>query len=184
MKRRKMIGLGLMAGSAGFVAFPTGSYSTTSADRGAAIAVADNSNAYLELETDEARVTSAGETAVSVGSITNNFVDEVMTVDIWSTDVADSVVQEVYPSTRWLKPGKSTDINATVRCESGTQEVELVSVDIEASGSDTEVSTTETVEITCDVPEPPESDDSSTDSNEPSEPGEPPEFPFPFPLHR
>lgn len=168
MNRRKALGLGLMLCSKAFVVLPTGSSTTISSGRDASIAVADESNAYLEVETDEATATSDELTPVTVGKITNNLATDLTWVDVRMSGTLSegSPVREIVPNKRSLGTGESAKLIATVDCGDETTDTETVTLAVEASGSDVELSTTRTVRITCDVP------DVSESESVPSAPGQ------------
>lgn len=121
------------------LAFGVGSFSAVDANRQVSVTVVDDSEAYLGITGGGSIETEGGTTTLY--TITNQFP---VTIDVAASaaneDVTVSGIQD-------LQPGESADLTAEIDC-TGNWEAD-VAVTLDATGTDTRMTKTKTVRITC-----------------------------------
>lgn len=129
----------------------TGGFSSMTADRGVSIAVADDENAYLGIETDEPDAVRANALANEDGrettllTLTNRF-SSAVTIDARVPDAGDGLaITDI--ETLTLSGGDSGTMAATVTCDTPVDRE--VTVEINASGTGIEVKTDEQIAVDC-----------------------------------
>lgn len=162
----------LITGGMILAATGMGAFSTVTTDRQMSVDVAEESP-FLEVEAADPTVSQTGQdpsigrppvvgqnsvlgnvdnsTQVTLGTVTNRFSAPLTSIDVTISEDGseDITVRNPTVADESISAGHSSQLIATVNCDTTTETTGTVNLSIEATGSSTSVSTTQPVEITC-----------------------------------
>lgn len=139
MKRRHFILL-LGGGSFGVLTAGTGAFSNMQAERGVAVSVANDRNAYVGYQSDNQTLPDDSDDSgrVTLVTVTNRFKQNVRIADAVLEEGANSVTEVHIPDTE-ITPGDSAEITATSALNPGDTVEIAVTVSVEGTGVAAEV---------------------------------------------
>ena len=160
---RRLALVGLAVAMVVAVTAGTGAFSATATDRGIEVAVVDDDEAYLGIETEPVSVPGNATTTVALATFTNRFpsaVDVSVTVTE-GTDSVPTVGALAGPGT--LESGERGTLSADLTCDDSAAEAR-VDLEVRATGPETSVELTRTVAVACEQrPECTETDKGDSD---------------------
>ncbi len=174
--RLRYFSVALVVGSLILVITGTGAFTSVTTEQQTSVDVADES-AYLEIEAADPTVSQTGvdyslgqlpligqnrmlgnsmgnssnNTQVVLGTITNRFSTSLTSIEVSVSEnhTGDVTVRNPTVPDESIPSGDSSQLMATVECNSLTGETETVNVSIEATGSGLSASTEHSVPVTC-----------------------------------
>jgi len=134
-------------------------FSTVNADRGVSVSVADDSEAFVGVETHSPEIAGAGPETVTLLTVENNFGDSlsVTATIVDGGDAPPPFIKETRLETAEPFVGQE-DVNATVHCSNSSStasvagpndKTETVDVRLTVTGSSVRVEMTRSVTVTC-----------------------------------
>jgi hypothetical protein len=144
-------GIALLVLAVGLAVTGTAGTTAVSADRAALVATGTDADSYLGVEPLDPTVPNGHQSAVPLLALSNQFPDDLDTVRVTILDSDERPPRLL--TDEWdtaLSVGETRTVTADVVCGGNGQFREEWTLSVVATGSDTEIRTTETVTVTCD----------------------------------